>query len=591
MNYKNNNILRALRLIWQSSPLWSVINFFTVLAKGVMPIFLIFVVKLLVDQVSLVYLDTTNIEFDAIKSVLIFAGVIFFINAILNSFSGVINEKHTFYINDLVQDIVHQRTTTLEYENFENHHFHNLYYRAINESSYRPKHLYYSFIGLLQQSISLLLIAGLLVTLHWLIIISLVLVSSFIVLIRLKYSGKIYHHKKEHTEDERYVNYYNGLLTGKQYAKELRVFGLADIFKNRYEDKKNKLRNDQFALLKRKSFYELVVQILITGLLVFIFAFVSKEAYHGKITQGQMVMCFLALYRGYSFLQGLLSKISGLYEDGLFLKNFFEFIDYDIDFTKGKESLSFPDNITFGITFNNVSFKYPNSSRGVFTNINLNIRAGETIAIVGKNGSGKSTLVKLLCGLYKPDSGNILVDNIDMSAIDDQSLSKNISVVFQDFMLYNVSARENIWFGDIYKSKLSLDVENSAVKSGVHSVLDTLPYGYETTLGNVFKNSEMLSVGEWQRMALARSFFNDAQLVILDEPTSSMDAQNEAMLIDNFRLITKNKTSVIISHRLSTIKMADRIFVLGDNGVEEQGTYNRLIQNKGLFYNMVKLLG
>ncbi len=590
MLYKRNNIFRALKLVWQSSRLWSVVNFFVVFTKGIMPLLLIFVVQLLVDQVSLVYSDVRIVDFNAIKSILVFATFVFVINAILNSFAGLVNEKHTFYINDLVQDLIHQRTVNINYKNFEDHNFHNIYYRAINEASYRPKHLYYSYIGLLQHGISLLLIAGLLVYLNWFILVSLVLVSSLIVFVRLKYSGKIYQFKKEHTEEERFVGYYNNLLTGKQYAKEIRVFDLAQLFKNRYEEKKNQLRIDQFNLLKKKSIYELLIQLLITGLLIFIFGFLTNEAYHQRITQGQMVMCFLALYRGYSFLQGLLSRISGLYEDSLFLNHFFEFIDYKDFNVEINKSSRFPKKIKSGIKINNLSFKYPDSSRSVFKGINFEIPVGETVAIVGENGSGKSTLVKLLCGLYQPDSGNILIDNVDLNKIDKKSLVQNITVVFQDFMLYNVSARENIWFGDVDKSKESLDVEKSAVKSGIHSVLDKLPYGYDTVLGNIFKNSEMLSVGEWQRMALARSFFNDAQLVILDEPTSSMDAQNEAKLIENFKLITQNKTSIIISHRLSTIKLADRIVVLGNNDVAEQGTYDALIQNKGLFYKMVSLL-
>ena len=590
MRINSNNIYRALKLIWESSRKWSVINFFFVILKGLMPLMLIFVVQWLVDEVTGFYgKDVENIYYSLFK-ILFFAAGVFSLNAILNSLAGIVSEKHSFFISDRVQNLIHSRTTTLDFENFDNHGFQDVYYRAVNEASYRPTHTYYSFIGLVQNGISLLLIAGLLASLHWVIIVSLLLVSLVIIFIRLGFSRKIYHFKRKHTEDERYVGYYNRLLTGKEFAKELRVFNLAALFKKRFEEQKNSLRNSRFKLLKEKSIYELVVQLLTTAIMIFIFAFVSSEAIKGNVTQGQMVMYFLAIYRGYSFLQDFLGRISGLYEDGLFLKNFFEFIDSDLVKSPGYKGKLFPERLKSGITIENVSFKYPNSKRGVFENLNLKIVPGETVAIVGANGAGKSTLVKLLCGLYSPDGGRVLFDGVDLSEINAVSLAQNVSVVFQDFMLYNVSAKENIWFGDTSKSDSDASLIKSANKAGVHNLLDNLPNKYDTILGTMFKNSEMLSVGEWQRLALSRSFFNDAQLVILDEPTSSMDAFTELKLIENFKEITKGRTAIVVSHRLSTIHLASRVVVLGDHKILEEGAPGELLKRKGVFYNMVESL-
>ncbi len=591
MKYNVKNIVRALNLIWQSSPKWSVINFSFVILKGIMPLMLIFIVQQIVDEVGLL-INTSSLVggFDKMVGILLFAALVFSINAILNSFAAIVSEKHTYFINDEIQNLIHKRTTLMDYENFDNYSFHDIYFRAVNEASYRPAHTYYSFIGLVQNGISLILIAGLLAVLHWVIIVSLIIVSFLIIVIRLYFSRKIYGFKRRHTEDERVVGYYNRLLTGKEFAKELRVFNLASLFKERYEKSKNDLRKERYKLLVQKSAYELLVQFVITALLIFIFGFIAHETIQGNITQGGMVMCFLALYRGYNFLQGFLGQISGLYEDGLFLKNFFEFLDYDIVKESKQRIDEFPKRIKKGISIKDVSFKYPNSSRSVFEGISFDIAKGETVAIVGANGAGKSTLIKLICGLYQPDSGSIYADKIELSDISSESLAKNITVVFQDFMLYNLSARENIWLGDIAKDKESPEIEYSAQKSGIHSLLIDLPKGLETHLGTLFKDSEMLSVGEWQRMALSRSFFNDAQLVVLDEPTSSMDAQTESLLVENFKMITKNRTSIIVSHRMSTIQLADKVVFIGAKGVIEEGSPEALMNKRGAFFNMVQSL-
>ncbi|MCW3805976.1 ABC transporter ATP-binding protein [Plebeiibacterium marinum] len=589
MRINSNNIYRALRLVWESSRKWSIINFFFVILKGLMPLMLIFVVQWLVDEVAGLYGQGSNGVYSALFRVLFFAGVVFVVNAFCNAVAGIVREKHSFFISDQVQNMIHSRTTSFYFANYEDHKFQDVYYRAVNEASYRPSHTYYSFIGLVQNGISLLLIAGLLASLHWSMIIALLIVAFLIISIRLKYSQRVYRFKREHTEDERCVGYYNRLLTGKEFAKELRVFNLAGIFKARFEQRKDSLRNKRFALSKLKTFYELGVQLLTTCVLLVVFAFVSNEAIQGNITQGQMVMYFLALYRGYNFLQDFLGRISSLYEDGLFLKNFFEFLDYDLIKTKkvGRETL-FPEKLRKGIVVKDLSFKYPNSARRVFDKVNFKILPGETVAFVGANGAGKSTLVKLLCGLYQPNEGNVFFDDVDLATIKPESLAENVSVVFQDFMLYNISARENIWLGDVNKDILHVGIEESAKKSGVHNLLNDLPSGYETTLGTLFKDSEMLSVGEWQRLALSRSFFNDAQVVILDEPTSSMDAQTESMLVENFKRITAHTTSIIISHRMSTIKLADRVVVIDGHGIAEEGAPEQLMKQKGVFYRMME---
>ena len=230
---------------------------------------------------------------------LFFAGGVFVLNAFLNSVSGIISEKHSFYISDAIQDMIHKRTTTIDFANFDDYHFQNIYYRAINEATYRPSRIYYGFIDLIQSAITLSLMMGVLLTLHWLMVIILVFVSVPVIVIRLKFSRKIYHFKKEHTEDERYVGYYNRLLTGKEFAKELRVFNLSSLFKKRFETKKDELRYWRFGLLKLKTRYEFFIQLLTASALIFVFGFIAQKAMIGDITQRANGVVF------FSFIPGL----------------------------------------------------------------------------------------------------------------------------------------------------------------------------------------------------------------------------------------------------------------------------------------------
>lgn len=257
---------------------------------------------------------------------------------------------------------------------------------------------------------------------------------------------------------------------------------------------------------------------------------------------------------------------------------------------EGLNHCEFPKEITQGIKFNNIGFKYRNTNTWVLQGLNFTIKPGETIAIVGANGSGKTTLIKLLAGLYEPTEGKIFVDATDWSSIRSDELAKNVSVIFQDFMLYNVSAQDNIWYGNVQGERNDELIHGAAKDAGVHNLFSSFAKGYDTTLGNLFKGSQPLSQGEWQRTALARSFYNQATLILLDEPTSSLDAFTEAKLLDHFKSITQNRTAVIVSHRLSTIKLADRIVVLDQGRMAEIGSPHELEAKKGHYKEMVDSL-
>ena len=590
MSFSVKNISGALKIIWKSSPLWSIVNIILSIVKGILPLLLIYIVKLVIDNVDQI-VSTGKPVFtnDEMINTFILAGVFFLLNALAGSVNSLIREKQSYLVNDYIQNLIHKKTINIPYRYFEDSKYQNLFYRAIEESSYRPSKVFYGILGLFQNSITLGLIVGILMTLHWGLLPYLMLISIPIIIFKLYYSKLFYNLRRDQTEDERKVNYFNRLLTSKDFAKELRIFNLGQLFKKKHETLRDNLRGKQYRLLKSRTLWETGVQILATIFLLGVFGFIIYSTINKEITSGDMAMYFLALHRGYTVLQEWLMRIASLFEDNLFLKNFFEFLQIEVK-KDVSANLHFPKPIKHSIIFNNVSFKYPNTKRWVLKDLNFTIKEGETVAIVGSNGAGKTTLVKLLAGLYKPTSGIITVDNTDWTQINKDELADAVSVIFQDFMLYNVSAKENIWYGNIKHEPDDRSIQNAAQNAGIHDMFINLPKGYDTTLGTLFKNSEQLSRGEWQRTALARSFFNKAQLIILDEPTSSLDAFTESNLINHFKEITNNRTSIIISHRMTTIKLADRIVVIDGNSVCKTGSHEELLRVNGTYKKMVDSL-
>jgi len=581
---------QAIALVYRSSPKWTFINVIITVLRGALPLLLLYVVQQIIDVVG-DFLSSTDPTTDhsTIYYAIGLGGVFFFINAITGSLATLVRERQSYKVNDYIQNIIHEKTVQISYRYFEDPTYQNIFFRALTDATFRPSRIFYGFLGVAQNMLTLVLIFAVLVSLHWGMIPFLVVAGTPTILFRLYYSRKIYSLRKDQTEDERRVSYFNQLLTGKGFAKELRVFNLGDTFKEQFETIRNRLRDKQWRLLVSKTGWEVIVQIISTSGLLLVFSFVVYEAIRGTITNGSMAMYFLALHRGYAVLQELLGRISALYEDNLFLKNFFEFekIEVSEDSDKANE---FPAVLKEGISFNNVGFKYPNSDRWIFRHVNFSIPARKTVALVGANGSGKTTMVKLLAGLYQPVEGEIKADNVNWSSISSVEIAKHVSVIFQDFMLYNVSAADNVRFGNVSRPFDKKEVVEAAMNAGIHERFMALENGYDTTLGTLFKGSEQLSQGEWQRTALARSFYNPSQVIILDEPTSSLDAFTEASLISHFSEIAKDRTAIIISHRLSTIKLADLIIVLDGEGIAEVGEPQQLLAQKGVFFQMVESL-
>jgi ATP-binding cassette subfamily B protein len=442
-------------------------------------------------------------------------------------------------------------------------------------------------VSIIRSAVSLLGIAGLvIVTLHWSFAALLAIAAVPGALFRLKLAEHTYRWQNQRTPTQRKLQYFDWLLTLYYFAKEVRLFHLGPLFIRRASEMRKQLRRERLDLVVRRSFGELVAQASATLAVFGAFAVIADRTLAGGMSLGKLVMYYQALQRGHELFSDMLRGLAGLYENSLFLSNFYTFLDLQPKVTEPQNPKPVPQPMRSGIVFDHVSFHYPSGSGEVLRDVNLTIRPGEVIALVGENGSGKTTLVKLLCRLYDPTSGKITLDGIDLREFRTSALQREFSVIFQDFVQYELSARENISLGNVDLAADHERILESARKAGAHDAIMSLPRSYETRLGKMFEGGEELSIGQWQKVALARAFMRDAQVIVLDEPTSAMDAKAEYEVFQKFRQLTEGRSAVLISHRLSTVRMADHIYVLEGGQIVESGTHGELIRQGATYASL-----
>jgi ATP-binding cassette, subfamily B, bacterial len=375
-------------------------------------------------------------------------------------------------------------------------------------------------------------------------------------------------------------------LTTDSLAKEIRLFNVGAVFIERFLALKKTLYQEQFKIIRQRSLANLIVQIISGTMILGVYGFIVYQTVRGTLKLGDLVLYHQAFKRGEQSLAQLITCLSQLYEDNLFLANLYEFLSLKPKLIEPIAPQPVPQPIKQGIVFNNVSFRYPNTTRTALKNINLTIKPGEIIALVGENGSGKTTLIKLMCRLYDVTSGNITIDGIDLRDLDSKTLQRQISVIFQDFARYNLSALDNIWLGNVQLASDDEKIIAAARHSGADDVIQSLKYGYDTILGKWFDRGDELSGGQWQKIALARGFLRDSQIIILDEPTSAMDPKAEEKVFNKFRELIKNQTAILVTHRMSTVTMADCIYVMSDGLIVESGTHQELMKLEGIYADL-----
>jgi ATP-binding cassette subfamily B protein len=576
---------RALRFVWDAGPIWIVGNVVLLFIQGLLPMASLYMMKLLVDSVSNALAQpTAQRSFQSIFVYILLTGLVAVITAIVSHIGETFTRIQGQVVADYMNGILLTKAIDLDLEYYDNPLYQDTLHRAQKEASFRPIVILNSMTHIAQNTISLVGVIWLLLTFHWSIAPLLFLAALPGVIVRIAFSTVQFQLDRTLTPKERQSWYYYYLMVTTDFAKEVRIFGLGPTLISRYQKLRREIRGIIIRTDVSNSIWTTLAQLISVIIIYGIFGFIAYRTLQGNQTIGDLVMFFQAAQRGEGFLRGLLNGLTRLYENNLFLVNLYEFLNLKKKITEPAQIQEVPVPIQQEIRFENVSFHYPtNPSRTVLKDINITIKRGEVIALVGENGSGKTTLVKLLCRLYDPTSGRLTLDGKDFREFSPEELRREIGVIFQDYAHYNSSAADNIWFGGVHRPREEELISSAARLSDINDYLRSLKNGYETILGTMFTEGQELSIGQWQKMAIARAFFRDSQMIILDEPTSALDPNAEYELFMKFRELLNDRTAILISHRMSTVRMADRIYVIQDGSIIEHGSHEKLVTDNGIY--------
>lgn len=584
------NIKRALFIVWAASRKFTVASILLVFIQGLLPLGMLYLIKLIVDAVT-DGLKSSEFQsaFESVVWLIGAAAVLAILTGIFSIVSGLVARLHAQTVTDYMFTILHSKSLEVDLEYYENSKYYDALYRAQKEVGTKPSAILDGLLKIGQNGITLLALAAVLWLLHWSIFLVLALAILPEIILRLKFANRLYSWQRTITPIQRKAQYLNAMLTRSPHAKEIRLFDLGNLFQEWFNTTRATIRRERRTFEIRHSFSMLGVQTL-THLAVFgIFIFVAYRTMKGMLGIGDLVMYFQAIQRGYQSIQTLGQGISSLYESNLFLSNLYEFLALPRKIFNPPKSQPFPHPIKKGLSFEQVGYSYEGASQPVVQNVSFSIAPGEHIALVGKNGAGKTTLVKLICRLYDPTTGRITIDHEDIRNFNLRTLRGEISVIFQDFIQYHMSVQDNIRFGTSDHVLDPEQIEMAAEQAGAAEIIARLPDGYQTMLGKLFEGGEELSIGEWQKIALARAFLRKSQILVLDEPTSAMDAKAEAELFERFHTLAKDRMAILISHRLSTVKMVDRIYLLDQGSIVESGTHDELMDKHGPYSELFEM--
>jgi len=577
---------RALELVWGTNRALTIALGTLTLAAGVLPAGIAWVGAQIVDAV-VAAIDGGGDTARVIEWVLLEGALVAGLAAVQRGL-GLCQSLLRVQLGQRVNVMILEKALTLELRHFEDSEFYDKLTRARREASVRPLSLVMRSFGLAQNAVSLASYAVLLVQFSpWaLAVLLLAGMPSFIA--EAKFSGDAFRLFRWRSPETRMQMYLETVLAREDHVKEVKLFGLGARLLDRYRSIFDKLYAADRALAVRRDSWGFSLGLIGTAALYGAYAWIAVSTVQRLITLGQMTMYFALFRQGQSAVSAGLSAIGGMYEDNLYLSTLYEYLDTEVPPVAGT-SLRGPEPAD-GIRFEDVSFTYPGGTEPALAGISLHLRPGSSLALVGENGSGKTTLIKLLTRLYEPGSGRILLDGLDLREWDPTALRARIGVIFQDFARYQLLVGENVGAGDERDFEDEARWREAAGKGQAAEFIERLPAGYRTQLGKWFKDGRELSGGQWQKIALSRAFMrSQADVLVLDEPTSAMDARAEAEVFEHFRRLASDRITILISHRFSTVRMADHIVVLDRGRIVEQGSHDQLMQQGGTYASLFTL--
>ncbi len=581
-------IPRFFRLIWNTSPLLTGINIAVRLVQSVTPVLLLYVGKLIIDTV-VARIATPSEDLSELWWLIGLELGLVLLSDVLNRIITLTDSLVVELYSNQVSVQLIEKAAAMELWQLEDPEFYDKLEQAQRQTTARTN-LTASVLSQAQDLVTVsFLVVGMYVVDPWLVVLLIVaIVPAFIS--EMKFSRSTYSLAKRWTPERRMLNYLAYIGATNESAKEVKLFNLSGYLSQRFSELAERFYRENRSLALRRAAWGTLFNLIGSAGYYVAYGIIIFRAVNGLITLGDLTFLAGSFSRLQGKVQGIFSRFTSITSSAMYLQDYFDFIDLEVSpGARLEPQLPVPSTLTHSITFENVSFRYPGADEDVFRDLTFELHAAEKLALVGRNGSGKTTLIKLLLGLYQPTSGRILFDGTDIRAFDPDQYRTLFSAIFQDFVQYNFTARQNIGVGMIERVEAQAQVEQAAVKSLADEVIEGLPARYDQQLGKRFSSGTELSGGQWQKVALARAYMADAEIIILDEPTAALDAQAEYDTFLRFVELTKDKTSVIISHRFSTVRMADRIAVLGNGQILEIGTHADLMAREGLYAELFNL--
>lgn len=585
MREKYRLFRKSLDLVWKSAPGWALINIAVSVVRSITPFALLLLIRNLIDGIGKGIGNPGTVTPATLTWIIAPVVILYLLDEALSDFGGFVRKKQSMKLEVYMYGLLHSKSVRLDLINFEYPGYFDTLTRAAREAPWRPNNILNNLILMMRGLFSLILMIWLLFSLHWGMALLLLAVNIPGIWLRLRYAGILYDFRKTRTTETRKTQYFNWLLTGERPSRELRLFGLGEYFTSLFRTSFETMQEEESEIARKRMLIELATDLVKAAAILLLLIFTVRKTFDGKLSLGEMTMFLLAFRQGMMFIKELLGSLAGLYEDSLFTGDIFEFLSLKENIKAETPVAPAPPSVE-SIVAENLSFTYPGNSSPAVGGVSFGIKKGEIIAVVGPNGAGKSTLVRLLTRLYDPSSGSVKINGTDIRSIDPEEYRRLFSVVFQDFMLYNLTAGENIRLGDTASPDDKGKIRDAAQKAGIDKLIGNLTSGYDTNIGTLYDDSRELSWGEWQKIALARAVFRDAPVLILDEPSSALDADSEFEIFSRFREIARDRTTILISHRFTNVSLADRIIVLDCGRVAESGSHVELIRKGGIYYSM-----
>jgi ATP-binding cassette subfamily B protein len=579
---------QLLKLVWLASPRWLCLSFAATLLYSSLPAAQLYIGKLTLDWIIAAIGQPPS----AWRGIFMLLAAALGLKLLIDSLqefstyaSQVLSDRFTLYASDLML----QQATRLDLAHYELPEFYDLLSRAQRSGTSDPVRALDTLTNILSQGVKILTLLGLMFSFSPGASLLLLLTSIPAFAVAVRFSGKRFKVLRRQTQSGRFANYLQSVLTGQNFVKEVRLFNLSDHLLRQWRQIRRKFNREAQRLSQKQAFVLMVSAAIRTVGFYAIYAWIIVQTLLGHITIGSLSMYAGAFRQSQNAMNSLLEGVARLYDINLYVDQFFDFLALQPTVISPTQPVPFPCPLRQGLQLRQVSFAYPGAAQETIRNLSFEVNPGESIALVGLNGAGKTTLLKLLTRFYDVTQGEILIDGIPISDFDLKELRCNIGVIFQDFARYHLSVRDNIGFGNLPEAKNMQRIRQASMDAGADATISQLNHGYQTMLGKIFPHGQELSGGQWQKIGLARAFMTPAQILILDEPTAALDAIAEYDLFQRFRQLAADKITFLVSHRFSTVRMADRIIVLVQGQIAEMGSHAELMAAGGIYAEMFTL--